>query len=83
MKLPAARAALPAHVVKALDSILDSGWEEERESAGFMLEDNDEDPACLENHIFSSLVVVDNWLNGRDVRPEEHIWTKDDEHDGN
>jgi hypothetical protein len=61
---------LPPDVRKALETVLAYSWEDECEDASGS--DN------LENHIFSALVTVDNWLNGTDHVPEDY-WKEEDE----
>jgi hypothetical protein len=60
-------AIIPDDVRRALAAIVEYDWASE-------LKDYvDSYPECQGDHVFESLVVVDNWLNDTDVAPEAYL----------
>jgi hypothetical protein len=60
---------LPAEVREALEAVIAYSWEHEQKDAQEQLRENGD----LEGHIFPSLVVLDNFVNGITKRPEDYL----------
>src|SRR6267378_2944306 len=70
---------------RALAQVLESSWDAELASAkemlrdlyGTSLPDRRTIAKALARHAFTDLVVLDNWLNGRRLRPVDHVLAQD------
>jgi hypothetical protein len=61
------KATIPDDVRRALAAIVEYDCAHELEDYA------DNYPECQGDHIFESLVVVENWLNDTDVAPEAYL----------
>lgn len=57
--------SVPRHIRQSIRKILDYNWADE-------LRDFEEHVEDGPDHIFSTLVTVDNWLYGRNKRPAQY-----------
>jgi hypothetical protein len=61
---------LPPEVLQAINNIADHYWRDELSDAVTCAE---EDGSIEYPHLFENFVTIDNWVNGTNISPKEHI----------
>jgi len=61
--------SVPPRIHRAVNAVIDYLWDDELESARDFVKEGE----SLRDHIFESLVVLDNWLHGRSATAASYL----------